>query len=213
MRIAASATNLFYGSILSRKIRAIERSGDYDRRSIEEVAVRSVLFLVGILCSGNLLMGLLAAQQGPANAELRPGEPAAALIVPEAPSASVKRGKVIDKKFVFAMSALGAAESMSFTTRRLVLEHEYAAGAPWVTSVPPTRPMIAKDLGLYASELFVAYEMKKRHSWLPGDRVIRRLWWVYPVAMTVILVKNGVGNIRTQGPEGCTSTECAEQSQ
>jgi hypothetical protein len=67
---------------------------------------------------------------------------------------------------------------------------------------------VAQYSGVYAAELLVAYELKKPHSWLPGDRVIRKLWWAYPAAMVAIHVKNGIGNIRTQGPGGCTSMEC-----
>jgi hypothetical protein len=126
---------------------------------------------------------------------------------------AAKRERVFDKKFAFVMGALGAAESLRFTTRRLVLEREFDAGAPWVTSVPSSQHVIAKDSAIYASEFLVAYELKKSHSWLPGDRVIRRLWWAYPAAMTAIHIKNAVGNIGTQGPGGCTSIECAEQMQ
>jgi hypothetical protein len=134
-------------------------------------------------------------------------QPAAPL--PEAPAPH----RVIDKKFVFVMSALGGAETLRFTSRQLVLQNEFAAGAPWVTSVPTNQHLVAKYAGLYAAELLVAYELKKRHSWLPGDKAVRRLWWAYPAAMTTIHIKNGVGNIRTQGPGGCTSIECAEQMQ
>jgi hypothetical protein len=121
--------------------------------------------------------------------------------------------KVLDKKFFVVMGGLGAAESLRFTTRKLVLENEFAAGAPWVTRVPSDRHIIATDLPLYATELLVAYELKKSHSWLPGDRFIRRLWWTYPAAMTALHIKNAVGNIRTQGPGGCTSIACAMQMQ
>jgi hypothetical protein len=133
------------------------------------------------------------------------------------PAASLPEGprshRVIDKKFIVIMGALGGAESMRFTTRKLVLEHEYAAGAPWVTHVPSIQGWVGKYAGIYASELLVAYELKKPHSWLPGDKVVRKLWWAYPAAMTAIHVKNAVGNIRTQGPGGCTSIECAMQMQ
>jgi hypothetical protein len=120
---------------------------------------------------------------------------------------------VLDKKFVFVMGALGGAESLRFTSRKLVLDNEFAAGAPWVTHVTPNQHLVAKYAGLYAAELTVAYEMKKPHDWLSGDRVIRKFWWVYPAAMAAIHIKNGVANIRTQGPSGCTSIECAEQMQ
>jgi hypothetical protein len=90
----------------------------------------------------------------------------------------------------------------------LVLEHEFAAGAPWVNSVPSHPPMIAKNAALFASELLVAYEIKKPHNWLPGDKIIRKLWWAYPLAMTIIHLKNGVANIRTQPPSQCPAPPC-----
>jgi len=121
--------------------------------------------------------------------------------------------RVIDKKFIALMGTLGGAESLRFTTRKLVLDHEFAAGAPWVTGVSSNQHLVATHAGLYAAELLVAYELKKPHSWLPGDKLIRKLWWTYPAAMVAIHIKNGVGNIRTQGPGGCTSIECAMQSQ
>jgi hypothetical protein len=119
--------------------------------------------------------------------------------------------RVIDKKFIAVMGALGGAEAVRFTSRKLVLDNEFAAGAPWVTSVPANQHPVAKYAGFYAAELLVAYELKKPHSWLPGDKVIRKLWWAYPAAMVAIHLKNGIGNMRTQGPGGCTSIECAKQ--
>ena len=129
--------------------------------------------------------------------------------VPNAPSAH----RVIDKKFVSVVGVLGGAEAMRFTSRQLVLENELAAGAPWVTHVPTNQNLVSKYAGLYAAELVVAYEIKKPHAWLPGDRIIRKFWWAYPAAMAGIHIKNGIGNIRTQGPGGCTSIECEMQMQ
>ena len=54
------------------------------------------------------------------------------VVLPDAPAP-----RVTDKKFIAVMGVLGGAESLCFTTRKLVLDHEFAAGAPWVTSVPP----------------------------------------------------------------------------
>jgi hypothetical protein len=119
--------------------------------------------------------------------------------------------KVIDKKFIAVMGGLGGAETLRFTTHKLVLDHEFAAGAPWVTSVPPNAHLVAKYAGIYAAELLVAYELKKPHSWLPGDKVIRKLWWAYPAAMMVIHTKNGVRSIRTQAPSECPVADCQSQ--
>ena len=160
-----------------------------------------------------LLVSRLAAQNVDLNeieSDALPASPMAA--IPAAPS-QAKPQNVVDKKFFAVMGSLGAAESLRFTTRRLVLEREFDAGAPWVTSVPSKPNVVAKDLALYSSEFLVAYELKKPHSWLPGDRIVRKLWWVYPAAMTAIHIKNAVGNIRTQAPGGCTSIECTMQMQ
>lgn len=137
------------------------------------------------------------------------GVTAAVVSVPNAPLPASHR--VIDKKFIAVMGALGGAESMRFTSRKLVLDNEFAAGAPWVTHVTPNSRLVFQYSAIYAAELLVAYELKKPHSWLPGDRVIQKLWWAYPAAMGAIHIKNGIGNIRTQGAGGCTSIECAEE--
>jgi hypothetical protein len=71
------------------------------------------------------------------------------------------------------MSALGVAESLRFIRRTLGVEHEYRAGAPWVNSVPSHPNLIAKDAALYASELLVAYEIKRHSTGFPGDKIIR----------------------------------------
>lgn len=157
-----------------------------------------------------LLVGQLAAQNAKfdkSTEEALPGAPSAMV----SPPAKPKPERVFNKKFFVVMGALAGAESFRFTSRKLVVDREFAAGAPWVTSVPSNQHIIATDLALFGSEFLVAYEVKKRHDWLPGDRVIRKLWWVYPVAMTVLHVKNAVGNVRTKGPGGCTSIECADQ--
>jgi hypothetical protein len=162
------------------------------------------LILASRMAAQNLASNKMAANSFPAAPE-----PASTPI--EEPTRPKHR--VIDKKFIAVMGALGGAESFRFTTRKLVLEHEQAAGAPWVATVPANRNTVTKDLLLYASEFIVACELRKPHSWLPGDRVIRKLWWVYPAAMVPIHIENAVGNVRTQGPGGCTSIECAEQIQ
>jgi hypothetical protein len=119
--------------------------------------------------------------------------------------------RVIDKKFLAVVGALAGTETLRFTTHKLVLDHEHAAGAPWVTSVPANPHLVAKYAGIYAAEWLATYELKKSHPWLPGDKVIRKLWWAYPAAMMVIHSKNAVGSIRTQAPSGCPVAECGPQ--
>jgi hypothetical protein len=121
------------------------------------------------------------------------------------------RQRVFDKKFIGVMAALGGAETLRLVTHKLVLDNEYAAGAPWVTGVPSGPLMVGKYGGIFAGELLVAYELKKRHDWLPGDKVIRKLWWLPPAVLVTIHIKNGVRSIRTQAPGGCPVEECEGQ--
>jgi len=180
-------------------------------------------FLVVLLVVSSLAIGCTAQTQAPdlmvAAAETEIDSTAAytpatvaPVSLPDAPvpQTAEAKVKVVDKKFIAVMAALGGAEVLRFTTHKLVLDHEFAAGAPWVTSVPPNQHLIAKYAAIYAAELLVAYELKKPHSWLPGDRYIKKLWWVYPAAMAPIHIKNGVRSIRTQAPS-CPVEECGPQ--
>ncbi len=135
---------------------------------------------------------------------------AVALSRPLPDSPTPQKAKVIDKKFVAVMGVLGGAESLRFTTHKLVLDHEFAAGVPWVTSVPADRHLVVKYGGIYAAEFLLVYELKKPHSWLPGEKVIRKIWWAYPAAMAPIHIKNGIRSIRTQAPS-CSVAECEGQ--
>src|SRR5580693_8153246 len=148
-----------------------------------------------------LLAGRLAAQSRDFDKIAPESLPAAPMETISTPT-SAKPEKVFDKKFFAVMGALGGAESFRFTSRQLVLDHEYAAGAPWVTNPPPNQPILLKGLAVYGAEFLLTYELKKSHSWLSGDRVIRKVWWAYPAAMAVSHIKNAVGNVRTQGPGG-----------
>jgi hypothetical protein len=132
----------------------------------------------------------------------------APVALPDAPTRQPVRVKVIDKKFIVAMAALGGAESLRLTTHQLVLVHEYDAGAPWVRSVPANRRLVSEYGGIYAAELLVVYELKKPHSWLPGDKIIRKFWWAYPAAMAPVHIMNGVRSIRTQASSLGPASEC-----
>jgi hypothetical protein len=116
--------------------------------------------------------------------------------------------RVVDKKFIFVMGALAAAETLRITSNTMALDRMYAEGAPWVTSAPSHRNMTLKNGAIFASELLVAYELKKPHPWLPGDKVIRKLWWVYPVAMTAVHFRKASHTMGMSAPAGCMSMEC-----
>ena len=100
--------------------------------------------------------------------------------------------------------------SKLYLTLLLLLMAAPAAAAPY-----PLGTMTCEDIGKYggifAGELLVAYELKKRHDWLPGDKVIRKLWWLPPAVLVTIHIKNGVRSIRTQAPGGCPVEECEGQ--
>jgi hypothetical protein len=130
--------------------------------------------------------------------------------LPAAPQSKPIPPKVMDLKFIAVMSTLAAAESLRYTTRTLVLEHELRAGDPFIGNIPSHYQFGAKTLAIYAAELAVGYELKKAHGWLPGDKVIRRLWWVYPAVMIQAHFRNASGNINTTGPGGCTSVQTCE---
>jgi hypothetical protein len=121
--------------------------------------------------------------------------------------------RVVDKKFITIMGALGAAESMRLTTKELVLEHEMEAGAPWVSSVPSHSHLVFTYTPIFLAEMAVAYEIKKPHSWLPGDRTIRKLWWLYPAASGSLHLRNAIANIRTQPGSACPPEYAAECQQ
>lgn len=134
--------------------------------------------------------------------------PTASISLPDAPAP--QRVRVVDKKFIAMTAALAGSETLRLTTHKLVLDNEFAAGAPWVTSVPGNPHLVVKFSAIFVAEVLVAYELKKPHPWLPGDKVIQKLWWVYPATMIPIHLKNGVRSIRTQ-PPSCPVEECQEQ--
>jgi hypothetical protein len=153
-----------------------------------------------------------SAELNPALSNRAPANNSMIVAPPSPPPNAPAPKRVIDKKFIVVMSALGGAESLRFTTHKLVLDHEFAAGAPWITSVPSNPHLVAEYGGIFAAELLVAYELKKPHDWLPGDRVIRKLWWAPPAVLAIIHIKNGIRSMQTKGPGGCTSVaECEGQ--
>lgn len=180
------------------------------------VSNSSPFVLAVLICLGGAnLSAQVAVQTDALNQPDSAVEPSTAiqpLIMPENPPENPNPHRTIDKKFIVVMGALGAVESMRFVTRQLVLENEMSSGAPWVTTVPSHTHLVLKYAPIFAAELLVAYEIKKPHDWLPGDKVIRKLWWVYPLAMGAIHLHNALGNINTQAPAGCrTVEECQQQ--
>jgi hypothetical protein len=196
-------------------VRTQERfSSDQTSKEIFVTIIRFLAptLLVFFLSLSPALSQTLLSKEGPSDAAIEVTTPenyVPAMIspgaLPDAPNVEKSKVRVFDKKFVAVMAILGGAETLRYTTHKLVLDNEYAAGAPWVTSVPKNSHISAKYAGIFAAEMLVAYELKKPHDWLPGDRFIRKFWWLYPAVMTSIHVKNGVRSIRTTAPAG---SEC-----
>jgi hypothetical protein len=156
-----------------------------------------------------LLIGTYAtAQSGPHGEEQPTPAYTSNFAQPAALPASPQPQKVFDKKFMILMGVLGTAETMRLTTRHLVLVHEQAEGAPWATTIPSHSHLVVRNASIFAAEMLVAYEIKKHHDWLPGDRVVRKLWWVYPVAAAVIDFKLAAHTMQLQPPMGCTEQGC-----
>jgi hypothetical protein len=186
-----------------RRVSCFGKQGS-PRHHTEGIQLRVVQIVVFMMLIGSFAR----AQDGPhdegiAGAEYAPNS-SQSTVLPATPQPQ----KVIDKKFLIVMGALGVAEAMRSTSRHLVIEHENAQGAPWALTVPSHTHLIARDASIYAAEMLVAYEIKKRHDWLPGDKVIRKFWWVYPVVAAVIDYKLAVHTMRLQPPAGCTQEGC-----
>jgi hypothetical protein len=195
-------------SSLATGLRGQESEGDFflqTARLLVLTLLGVLLVIVPALAQTNLSNEMLREVHSEIGPMLAPATPAA---LPDAPAP--QKVKVIDKKFIAVMATLAGAESLRFTTHKLVLDHEFAAGAPWVTSVPAARHLAVKYSAIYAAELLVAYELKKPHSRLPGDKTIRKLWWLYPAAMAPMHIMNGVRSIRTQAPS-CPADMCGGQ--
>lgn len=176
-----------------------------DAKSKEDVHLRAIQFVILVL----LISGRAAAQKPPADqtgptAEHAVNSSPPALSLPDKP----KPQKVIDKKFIVVMSTLGLSEAMRYSSRTLMLEHAADAGAPWAASRPSHAGLSGKGAAIYAAELFVTYELKKSHDRLPGNKAVRKFWWVYPAAMAGLHFRNAVNNIQTEPPAGCSLPLC-----
>jgi len=114
-----------------------------------------------------------------------------AVELPDSPS------KTVDAQFVAVLSAEAAAKSADFSetaahlgNRKWVacvpaytcMDHgswySVQENDPWFGKRPGTVRMITENLGLFATESAIAYELKKPHRWLPGDKIVRKLWWL-----------------------------------
>lgn len=120
-----------------------------------------------------------------------------AVELPDSPS------KVIDAQFLAVLSVEAAAKSADFAetaahlgSRRWVacapaytcVNHgswfSVQENDPWFGRRPGTTRLVTENLGLFSAESFIAYEIKKPHRWLPGDKLLSRLWWV-PIAYQI----------------------------
>jgi hypothetical protein len=84
--------------------------------------------------------------------------------VPDAPT--------VDKKFVAVAATEGAAQALdAWYTARIIGKSGIRELNPLLGAHPSTTRLISTNLGVYASEIFFNYELKKR-------KTLRKLWWV-----------------------------------
>jgi hypothetical protein len=120
-----------------------------------------------------------------------------AVELPDSPS------KTIDAKFLAVLSTEAVAKSADFAetaahlgNRRWVpcvpaytcMNHgswfSVQENDPWFGRRPGTMRLVTENAGLFGAESFLAYEIKKPHRWLPGDKVVSKLWWL-PIAYQI----------------------------
>ncbi len=183
--------------IFSPRIQALSDSREEVPLRTPQCIVFILLFAIRVLCQNPVQVADDAIFE-PVSSSSQPTP------LPEAP----RTPRVIDKKFLFVMAGLAASETLRTTSNTMALDREYKEGAPWVTSAPNPWKLSAKNGAIFAAELIVAYEVKKPHDWLPGDKVIRKLWWGYPVAMSTIHFKKAAHTIGMSAPAGCTPEQC-----
>jgi hypothetical protein len=166
--------------------------------------MRAIYFIVFLFLAGNYASG----QMGPNDENASAVEYTANFTQSAALPAAPQPQRAVDKKFMILFGTLGVAETMRLTSRHLVLVHEQAQGAPWAATIPSHSHLVLRNAPIFAAEMLVAYEIKKKHDWLPGDGVIRKLWWAYPVAAAVIDFKLAAHTMQLQPPSGCTEQGC-----
>lgn len=103
-----------------------------------------------------------------------------AFLLPEAPEPQTR---VVDKKFIAVMGFEFSAIAGDMTSTELCLgEGGFHETNPWFGPHPSVARLSTESMAIFAFESLSAYELKKPHDWIPFDRQVRRLWWVYPVA-------------------------------
>jgi hypothetical protein len=120
-----------------------------------------------------------------------------AVELPDSPS------KTIDVKFLAVLSTEAAAKAADFAETAAHLGNRQWVACvpaytcmnhgswysvqendPWFGRRPGTMRMVTENIGLFGAESLLAYEIKKPHRWLPGDKVLSKLWWL-PIAYQI----------------------------
>jgi|SRR5579862_3429675 len=122
---------------------------------------------------------------------------ATAAELPDPPS------RVADREFFVVLAVEAAAKSADFAETAahlgkqtwvpcvpsyVCMSHGYVytvvENDPWFGTRPSTGRMIGENFAVFGAESLLAYEIKKPHQRLPGDRLIRKLWWI-PLAYQI----------------------------
>lgn len=111
--------------------------------------------------------------------------PAFSQKLPNAPSAAIKSEQVIDKKFIVVMAFEAAAKSADFYTTSRCQAAGCTETDPLFGRHPSDTRLVVENVGIFAADVALAYELKKQHDWLPGDKYIRKFWWMPAAFWTV----------------------------
>lgn len=120
-----------------------------------------------------------------------------AVELPDSPS------KTMDGRFLAVLSTEAAAKSADFAETAAHLgKRQWVAcvpaytcmnhgswytvqeNDPWFGKRPGTMRMVTENVGIFGAEGLLAYEIKKLHRWIPGDKVVRKFWWL-PIAYQI----------------------------
>lgn len=123
---------------------------------------------------------------------------ASAAELPDAPTP-----KVVDKKFVAVIGALGGSMAFDMKETRSLLDR---GGVEYNTFDFGPRPsnarLVAVESAYFAGFTLLAYEMKKPHSWIPRPigRVLEKTWWIVPAWQIANHVRLGIQDRRACRP-------------
>jgi hypothetical protein len=118
-----------------------------------------------------------------------------------APKPQLSRERVIDRPFLILMGVEAAAKSADFITTAQAIGRSCGPDCTvtesdrWFGPLPSNGRLIGENLGIFSAEVVLSYELKKPHPWLPGDRYLRKAWWLPAAWQIKGHTRNAVWNL------------------